>query len=1493
MNVGATVHVEEVASGTKEVYETSEVYNKSTVDEKIKKVSDDVTTNKSNIAALNTSKANADTVYTKDQTYTKDEVNAELNKKANADTVYTKDQTYTKDEVNTELSKKASADTVYTKDQIYTKNEVNTELGKKANADTVYTKDQTYTKDEVNTELGKKANADNVYTKEQTYTKTEVEAKLTEAGTSVDTKLADVNTELDKKADKSTTLAGYGIADAYTKGEVDTKLGEKADKSTTLAGYGITDAYTKEQTDEKLAQKANASDVYTKGDIDTKMGNVYTKTEVDGKLADEVNARNTAITDAIARETQDRTNAITAAINGEVTERNKAISDAINLEVTNRDAAITNAKTDLQGKITAEETARKEKDNELEGKITANTTAINNEATARATEDAALSNRIGTVDADGKYIKKSGTNNISENLKVLDSQVDTNAANIKANADAIAKEKSDREAKDTELDGKITSTDAKLTQEIQDRKDADVAINTKIGTIDDTRTTYVKDGQSISQNLTKLDEELVKTNGRTAGIERDAANERTIVKDDLIVKKDLTVEGTIHADKITFGSETNNQTAIDKGTISSKNDKVQTDGISKKSSLEFDESKFEVGVSDKDSNGHFIMDADKTQLTNRDLAGKNLSDIVADKDKIKTTVKDENGNVSSIKESASEINHYVEDKDKNWSTSHQDATGASTTISNKDGSQSTKTEQNTTDITNTAKAGTITNDAKDIVNRATNEITNEAGTKITDKVGDNTRVTDTGGIKDSVGTDTSREMTSGKITDAAGDSTVTTENGTGTTFSKAGNTETTNIYGDTITTGTVNAKKLKADETTTGKLTAGVGETENGTRLTVNDDGVKGSFKSDTYTSKSYILKNTLKSGVDNGKEPTEEGFVGSRTDHYMDGDNAKLDETVKDAAGSNVTQKMSTSTTTTITDTAGKTTSSTMTSTSITNNAAETITNEAGTSITNKVGNSKVTTDANGTTFENATTAVTDGGHTTTNINGNKLTTGALESNMLKVGGKKGDNEANLTVDPTNGINSSVTDGNTTNVSVDNATLSNKYIKKDNTHYNGTLDQLTKSTKTIQNGEDVITETKDVETGEVSSEITKDGKSNKVTSTVDGGTKFTNTNANTAIGEGTITDTTIKGNTITTGKVTMDYAEVMKDLGVHGNATVDKNLSVKGNTTLGEAGKDTTLTVNSKATFNEESTFKKKATFKDGAEVENGLTVSSGGMNVTGESTFHNKVTMEKGLDVTGGVSSDSFTVKGTDIKIDSSGINAGGKVISNVADGSISEGSKDAVNGGQLYRVKNDLEGKVNKVGANAAAMANLHPMEFDPDSKWNIAAAMGNYGSETATAMGLFYRPNEDVMVNLSTAFGTGENMVGGGVSVRLGQGGNKATRKENSELKAKVDDLTARMDALLSVLNPNMSKDFPDVPENHWAYEAVSRLAGNDIIQGYPDGEFHGDRTMTRYEMAEIIYNALSRGASAEKKLVEEFKPELQALAASNKATADAPAEKAEG
>ena len=740
------------------------------------------------------------------------------------------------------------------------------------------------------------------------------------------------------------------------------------------------------------------------------------------------------------------------------------------------------------------------------------------------------------------------------------------------------------------------------------------------------------------------------------------------------------------------------------------------------------------------------------------------------------TVTDKEGNTSSTRQDSKGIYGYAKDKDGNKSYTKQEGNRIAESVIGQDGKQ-TKSEMTSTDITNTAKDGTITNTAKNVTNEGTESVTNKVGANEVKVSTNGVDITAEAGkkITESVGT-ASRVVENDKITDNAGDSTVTTEKDKGTTFGKAGSTGTTNIYGDSIRTGTINA-----EDTTTGKLTAGAAAGADGGRLTVDaNDGVKGSYKYGDYTSRSYILANTLQSGVDNGKDITDNGFVGSRTDHYMDGDKAKLNETVKDADGSNVTKKTSTKTYTEIKDTNGNTLS--------VNQKAD--------------GNNYKLEDQDGNT-NHVTNSATQSKQTLKDKDGNTLTT-----------------------------NQTATKNNFDLKSADGS--------KEN-HTTNTVDE---------------------------SRVAIKGENGKAElSTTDEGTTFKHSAAKEAFTEGGATNTTIKGNTITTGKVTMDYADVMKDLGVYGN------------TTLGEAGKDTTLTVNSKATFNE------IATFENGAEVKNGLTVSSGGLNVTGESTFNDKVNMKNGLDVTGGVASDSFTVKGTDIKIDSSGINAGGTVISNVADGSISEGSKDAVNGGQLYQVKNDLEGKVNKVGANAAAMANLHPMEFDPDSKWNIAAAIGNYGSETAAALGAFYRPNDDVMVNLSTAFGTGENMVGGGVSVRLGKGGNKLSREETNALKAQVADLTARMDALLSVLNPNMSKDFPDVPENHWAYEAVSRLAGNDIVQGYPDGEFHGERTMTRYEMAEIIYNALSRGAEAEKELVEEFKPELQAMAASEKATAE--------
>ena len=518
-------------------------------------------------------------------------------------------------------------------------------------------------------------------------------------------------------------------------------------------------------------------------------------------------------------------------------------------------------------------------------------------------------------------------------------------------------------------------------------------------------------------------------------------------------------------------------------------------------------------------------------------------------------------------------------------------------------------------------------------------------------------------------------------------------------------------------------------------------------------------------------------------------------------------------------------------------------TATGIITSKAFEIKNQADKLISNKVGENTWENMENG----KITTSIKDGAKQ------NLTQSDAAGTTQSTVDGGK----STVTIQNADGLADAVTDG--TNTSVQNQTASAiaAAVKDGAGNENASVANATTSVNTIKSG----------------------SKANTVISTADG-TSFINSEAAAPVGDGTEVKTTIKGNTITTGKVTMDYAEVMKDLGVRGNA------NITGKTTTGSLEVTGTSTLKGDVTMESSATVKKNLTVEGNTNLKN--TKVDGTLDVTQKATFGDSVSIAKDLSVGGDVTAKSYKV-GDKTYISAAGINANDQKITNVADGSISEGSKDAVNGGQLYGVKNDLEGKVNKVGANAAAMANLHPMEFDPDSKWNIAAAIGNYGSETAAALGAFYRPNDDVMVNLSTAFGTGENMVGGGVSVRLGKSGNKLSREESNALKDQVNDLTARMDALLSVLNPNMSKDFPDVPENHWAYEAVSRLAGNDIIQGYPDGEFHGDRTMTRYEMAEIIYNALSRGAEAEKELVEEFKPELQAMAASEKATA----EKAEG
>jgi len=345
------------------------------------------------------------------------------------------------------------------------------------------------------------------------------------------------------------------------------------------------------------------------------------------------------------------------------------------------------------------------------------------------------------------------------------------------------------------------------------------------------------------------------------------------------------------------------------------------------------------------------------------------------------------------------------------------------------------------------------------------------------------------------------------------------------------------------------------------------------------------------------------------------------------------------------------------------------------------------------------------------------------------------------------------------------------------------------------------------------------------------------------------------------------------------------------------------------EAGKHTKVVNGSNVTV-EETDQDGQKTYKVGLNKDlllgdiTGKNVSISGTNGTIETTgsiaTKDKIYADKGakladIDITG----DTISNGQSSVKLDKEGtvtingkvsVNQDGKV-SGVAAGDISEKSTDAVNGSQLFATNQQvaqnvqsiskLGNRINKVGAGAAALAALHPLDFDPDDKWDIAAGYGNYNGENAAAIGAYYRPNEDTMFSVGGSFGNGENMVNAGVSLKLGQGNHVSTSKVAmaKEIKDLRKELEGLKSALLDVnagkkLDTSKLQLFPDVPKNHWAYEYVSTLKGNGVLTGYPDGEFKGDRPMTRYEFATMLYKAMLEGATLSDKILKEFAPELE-------------------
>ena len=367
------------------------------------------------------------------------------------------------------------------------------------------------------------------------------------------------------------------------------------------------------------------------------------------------------------------------------------------------------------------------------------------------------------------------------------------------------------------------------------------------------------------------------------------------------------------------------------------------------------------------------------------------------------------------------------------------------------------------------------------------------------------------------------------------------------------------------------------------------------------------------------------------------------------------------------------------------------------------------------------------------------------------------------------------------------------------------------------------------------------------------------------------------AVTKGDITD----GDSSTTaiGKLDKKLSDVSAVAGQHSSvSTTDANIQIQEGTNAA-GGKDYALSLNKNQNLTSVVTGDTRMD-TNGIKVGDKVTLTKEGL-----SAGATKITNE-GLSI------------GEKTYVTKDGLNANGNKVTHVADGKVEKGSKDAVNGGQLYNTNQmvinnannisslgnalgKLDHRVNKVGAGAAALAALHPLDFDPDEKWDFAAGYGNYNGVNAAAIGAYYRPNEDTMFSVGGSFGNGENMVNAGVSVKLGQGNHVSTSKV--AMAKEIKDLRKEVEALKSALldvhagrkwNTSKLQLFPDVSQNHWAYEQISILKANGVITGYPDGKYEGDRPMTRYEFATMLFRAMEKGAVLSERMLAEFAPELE-------------------
>ena len=386
-----------------------------------------------------------------------------------------------------------------------------------------------------------------------------------------------------------------------------------------------------------------------------------------------------------------------------------------------------------------------------------------------------------------------------------------------------------------------------------------------------------------------------------------------------------------------------------------------------------------------------------------------------------------------------------------------------------------------------------------------------------------------------------------------------------------------------------------------------------------------------------------------------------------------------------------------------------------------------------------------------------------------------------------------------------------------------------------------------------------------------------------------TNIDGNTTVGGDTHLkqDLQVDGNTNIDGNTTVGGdIHLKQDLQVDGNTNIDGNAAVGGDTHLKQD-----LQVDGNTNIDGNAAVGGDTHLKQDLQVD-------GNTNIDGNTTVGGDTHLKQDLQVDGNTNIGGNTTIAGDTHIQQNLQVDGDANIKGDVHAGVGYFNDIQLPGGSLTGRLDKMDTRINRVGAGAAALSALHPQDFDPDNKWDFATGYGNYKDAHAVAVGAFYRPNEDTMFSVGGSFGGGENMVNAGVTFKLGQ---KSTvsrskvsmakeiivlRNDNLEMRQELDELKNMMKA--GTVSPMRNVNFSDVPKDHWAYQYVKSLADRGYLNGYTDGEFKGDRAMTRYEYAAIVYRALQNGAPVDADMgrsLSEFAPEVEKVASADRFRVD--------